>query len=250
MHKYAYTYTYTCVWTHRCTNTYTHAYIYICTCPHTYTHTHLCTHTYKMYIWNARKHAWNDGAAANVQGAVADQGSFALLFCSTQSNHISHLRCKDFIVPTSCSTNTPPSPLPNIPQNSSKLAQLHNGPLRSCRKIGGKAAAQQSCSKRARRNPSPKMIKVTVHEGTRGQLQKRPNPATDQTQSRQRGEQTTSRSSALVQGRSTQFIANPYCWPQRPCLKQRLNFCHFPAVFCHFSAAQMARWWVHPHPRW
>jgi len=42
---------------------------------------------------NARKHAWNDGAAANVQPAVADQGSFALLFRSTQSNHISHLQC-------------------------------------------------------------------------------------------------------------------------------------------------------------
>ena len=42
--------------------------------------------------------------------------------------------------------------------------QLHNGPLRSCRKIGGNAAVQKSHSKRARRNPSPKMIKVTVHE--------------------------------------------------------------------------------------
>jgi len=48
--------------------------------------------------------------------------------------------------------------------------------LRSCRKIGGKAAVQQSCSKRARRNPSPKMIKLTVHEETRRQLKKRPNP--------------------------------------------------------------------------
>jgi len=100
---------------------------------------------------NARKHAWNDGAAANVQGAVADQGSFALLFRSlyrlerwrkTKStvfhivcvaiNHIWHLHCKDFIVPMSCSTNTPP-------------------------------AVQQSRSTRARRNPSPRMIKVTVH---------------------------------------------------------------------------------------
>ena len=58
---------------------------------------------------NARKHAWNDGAAANVQGDVADQGSFVLLFRSTQLNHISHLQCKDFIVPTSCRTNTPPA---------------------------------------------------------------------------------------------------------------------------------------------
>ena len=41
------------------------------------------------------------------------QGSFALLFRSTQSAHISHLQCKDFIVPTSCSTNTPPPPMPS-----------------------------------------------------------------------------------------------------------------------------------------
>jgi len=66
-----------------------------------------------MYIWIARKHAWNDGAAANVQGAVVDQGSFALLFRSTQLNHISHLQSKDFIVSTSCSTNTPPFPIPS-----------------------------------------------------------------------------------------------------------------------------------------
>jgi len=88
---------------------------------------------------------WNDGAAANVQGAVADQGSFALLFRSTQSNHISHLQCKDFIVPTSCSTNTPP-------------------------------AVQQSRSTRARRNPSPRMIKVTVHEKRRVN-EEQPTPA-------------------------------------------------------------------------
>ena len=86
--------------------TYTHAYTYIYTCPHTYTH--IYTHTQNVRM-NARKHDWNDGAAANVQGAVADQGSFAPLFRSTQLNNISHLQCEDFIVPTSCSTNTPPA---------------------------------------------------------------------------------------------------------------------------------------------
>ena len=72
---------------------------------HIHTYTYIYSHIQNVYM-NTRKHAWNDGTAANVQGAVADQGSFALLFCSTQSNHISHLQCKDFIVPTSCSTNT------------------------------------------------------------------------------------------------------------------------------------------------
>ena len=73
---------------------------------HTYTYIH--THIQNAYI-NTRKHAWNNGAAANMQGAVTDQGRFALLFRSTQLNNISHLQCKDFIVPTSCSTNTPPA---------------------------------------------------------------------------------------------------------------------------------------------
>jgi hypothetical protein len=54
-------------------------------------------------------------------------------------------------------------------------AQLHNGPLRGCRKIGRKAAVQQSRSRRARRNPSPRMTKVTVHE-KREVNEKRPNP--------------------------------------------------------------------------
>jgi len=62
-------------------------------------------------------------------------------------------------------------------------------------------------------------------------MKKRLNPAKAHTQSRQRGAQTTSRSFALVRGRSTQFIANPCRWPQRPCPETRLHFCHFPAVF-------------------
>ena len=65
-------------------------------------HTYTYIHTYIPNVhMNARKHAWNDGAAANARGAVADAGSPARLFRSTQSNHILHLQCKDFIVPTS-----------------------------------------------------------------------------------------------------------------------------------------------------
>ena len=75
---------------------------------HIHTYTYIYTHIQNVHM-NARMYACNDGAAANARGADADQGSFALLFHSTQSNHMSHLQCKDFIVPTSCSTNTPPS---------------------------------------------------------------------------------------------------------------------------------------------
>ena len=117
---------------------------------------------------NASKHAWNNILAANVQGTVSDQGSFTLLLCSTQSNHISHFQCKDFIVSKSCSTNTPPE-------------------------------VQQSRSTRVSRNPRPRMIKVTVHETQRvnelGTTNPRKQTITQITTSRR---PDNTRSSALV----------------------------------------------------
>jgi len=50
MHKYAYTYIYTCIYMHTYTYTYIHAYTYIYTCLYIYIHTHMYTHTYDMYI--------------------------------------------------------------------------------------------------------------------------------------------------------------------------------------------------------
>ena len=142
-----YKYTHTCIYIH----------IYMSAYIHTYTYIH--THIQNTYM-NARKHAWNNSVATNMQGAVADQGSFTLLFRSTQSNHISHLQSKDFFVPTSCSTNTPP-------------------------------AVQQRRSTRVCRNPSPRMIKVTVHEKRRVN-EEQPTPASSLSRkSRQRGAQTT-----------------------------------------------------------
>jgi len=126
---------------------------------HIHAYTYIHTHIQIVYL-NTRKHAWNDCATANVQGAVTEQGSLALLFHSTQSNHISHLQCKVFIVTSSCSTNTPP-------------------------------AVQQSQSTRVRRNPNPRMIKVTVQEKRRVN-EEQPTPANSPSRkSRQRGAQTT-----------------------------------------------------------
>jgi len=71
-------------------------------------------------------------------------------------------------------------------------------------------------------------------------MKKRPNPATAHTQSRQRGAQTTSRSSALVRGRSTQFIANPCRWPQRPCP----NRGYISAIFPPFLQVYKNAWHV------
>jgi len=72
---------------------------------------------------NARMYAWNDSAAANARGAVVDAGNFASLFRSTQSTHISHLQCKDFIVRTSWNTNTH---APLIPSSQHTPEQFAN----------------------------------------------------------------------------------------------------------------------------
>ena len=167
---------------YKCIHTCIYIHIYMSAHIHTYTYTH--THIKCTYA----THASTPGTTVQQRTCKEPlQTKEALHFSQAfiQRNQTSsHLQCKDFIVPTSCTLIPlhPPSPLPNIPQNSLKLAQLHNGPLRSCRKIEGKTAVQQSRSKRARRNPSLRMIKVTVHEETRGQRKKRPNPATAHTQ--------------------------------------------------------------------
>ena len=84
-------------------------------------------------------------------------------------------------------------------------AQLHNGPLRSCGKIGRKSAVHQSRSRRTRRIPSSRMTKVNVHE-KREVNEKRPNPATAHhtITTAQRPDNTPS--SALVRG-------PPSSWP-------------------------------------
>ena len=75
INAYIYIYIHTCIYIH----------IYMSAHIHTYTYIH--THIQNVHMY-ARKHAWNDGAAATVRGADADAGSPARLFRSTQSNHI------------------------------------------------------------------------------------------------------------------------------------------------------------------
>jgi len=47
-------------------------YIHIYMSAHIYTYTYIHTHIQNVHM-NARKPAWNDSAAANVQGAVAGE---------------------------------------------------------------------------------------------------------------------------------------------------------------------------------
>ena len=79
---------------------------------HYLTHTliHIHTHTHTKCTYERTQERLERQRCSERARSRCRQGSFALLFRLTQSNHISHLQCKDFIVPTFCSTNTPPPP--------------------------------------------------------------------------------------------------------------------------------------------
>jgi len=120
--------------------------------------------------------------AATARGTDTDVGNSACLFSSTQSTTFSTSNARTLLypLPEILIPLNPPSPRPNIPQNSSQTAssavllfhtdqhnRVHKSEkvprsLRSFRKIGGKEAMQQSPSRWARRTPSPRMHNVTV----------------------------------------------------------------------------------------
>jgi len=93
-------------------------YIHIYMSAHIYTYTYIHTRIQNVHL-NARKHAWNDGAAANVQGAVADK----------EGLHFSFVRRNQTTFRTSNSFTA----LHWSDEQSTQLwrssAQLRNGPL-------------------------------------------------------------------------------------------------------------------------
>ena len=134
MHAHTYTHVYTCmrIPIHIHMQIYTYMHVHTHTYIHTYTHTHTtCTY-------------------AHTQARLERQR------CSdcvrSWCRHGFFVRC-----------NQPRLAPPMLGLHCTHLlwrssAQLDNGPLRSCRKNGGKAAVQQSPSRRARRTPSLMMM--------------------------------------------------------------------------------------------
>jgi len=191
--------------------TYTHADMYIYTCPHTYTHTHIYTHTYKMYICTHTSTPWTTARQRPRKELMQTQEALHASCVWRNQSHLAPpilgLHCTHFLrhqyPQTYPRTVRGPRilggrgftvPHWSIHQSAPlwrSSAQLYNGPLRSCKQIGGKAAVQQSRNRQARRNPSPRMIKVTVHE-KRKVNGNRATPQQPITQSWQRGAQTTS----------------------------------------------------------
>ena len=71
---------------------------------------------------NARKHVWNNSVAANVQGAVTDKEDLHFFFVRRNQTKFrtSNARTSLYPRPAAPLPLHPPSPLPNIPQNSSR----------------------------------------------------------------------------------------------------------------------------------
>ena len=215
MHKYAYTYIYICIYMYINTYTHAHAYTYMHARLDTYIHTHTYAHTYSMYICT---HASTPGTKALQrlrQELLQTPEAVHVSFVPRNQPHLApsmlRLHCTHFLRHQYPST---PHPLfttylrtvcgPRWAQfycstlrytieymTLRSSVQLHNGPLRSCRKIRGKAAVQQSPSRRARRRPSPRLHNVAVHEITKGQRRTTEPPAAVHHTSRQRAAQTT-----------------------------------------------------------
>jgi len=101
---------------------YTHAHIYIYTCLHTYKHTHIYTHTYKMC---RSTHASTPRTTARQRTCKEPlQTKEALHFFFVRRNQTtfctSNARTSLYPRPAAPIPLHPPSPLPNIPQNSSR----------------------------------------------------------------------------------------------------------------------------------
>jgi len=143
---------------------------------------------------NARKHTWNDGAAANARGGVADavNNCTSLSFDAIKPHFAPPMQgfhCTHFLKHQYPST---PRPLfPTYPRTvrgprastvllfyTDQVDRVHSPeeaprsitmvPCVVVERLEGKQRCSKSHSKRARRNPSPRMIKVTAHEETKG----------------------------------------------------------------------------------
>ena len=93
--------------------------IYLYMSAHIHTYTYIHTHIQNVHM-NARRHAWNDSAAANVKGAVADKEAlhFSFLKRNQTTFRTSNARTSLYPRPAAPIPLHLPSSLPNIPQNN------------------------------------------------------------------------------------------------------------------------------------
>jgi len=160
---------------------------------HIHTYTYIHTHIQNVHM-NARKNAWNDGAVANARGAVADVVKLctSLSFDAIKPHFappMQGFRCTHFLkhqypstphllFPTYPTTVRGPQASAVLPFYTDQMNRVHSSeeaprsftmaPCIVVERLEGKQRCNKSRSKRPHRNPSPRMIKVTVHEQTKG----------------------------------------------------------------------------------
>jgi len=241
MHTHTHTHVYKRIHIHIHTHMQIYTYIHV----RTHTHIHIYTHIYKMYICTH----------ASTPDTTARQRPCEELTQTQEALHISLFDAiKPHLAPPMLGLHLthflrhqyPSTPHPLFPTYPRTVHK--NGPLRSCRKIRGKVVVQQSPSRWAHRTSSLRMTKVTVHGETKGQWgTTKPATAHHTISTAQRPDNICS--SALVRGRSTQFMASPCRWPQRPSPETRLHFRHFRGSWKCIPTNRRVLWifWLTDH---
>ena len=108
---------------------------------HIHTYTFMHTHIQNVHMKRTQARLERPRGSERARSRCRPRKLCTSLFFDAIKPH--YARTSLYPLPQTPIPLNPPSPLPNIPQNNSKLAQLHNGPMRSCRKIGGKTAVQK-----------------------------------------------------------------------------------------------------------
>ena len=128
-----YKYIHTCIYIHIYVSAHIHTYTYMHTHiqnAHIHTYTYMHTHIQNVHMKHTQTRLERRRRSERAR-CRSDQVSFTLLFHSTQSTHISHLQCKDFIVPTSCSTNIS-TPHPLFPTYTRTVRSLRSFTIAPC----------------------------------------------------------------------------------------------------------------------
>ena len=220
MHTHTHTHVYKRIHIH--VHTHVHIYTYIHVRTHTHIHIYTHTHTKCTYARTQARLERRRGSDRARSWCRRRKPCTSLSFDAIKL-HLAPpmlgLHCTHFL-----RHQCPSTPHPLFPTYLRTVCKI--GSLRSCRKIRGKAAVQQSPSRWARRTSSPRMTKVTVHGESKGQWgTTKPTTAHHTITTARRPDNI--RSSALVRGRHTQFMASPCRWPQRDPPKRGYIFAIF-----------------------
>jgi len=224
-------------------------------CQHT--HIHICTHKHTKCTYARKQARLERFYSSDWTRSLSIRRKLRTSLSFDANNHIYHLQCGlhcthflrhqylstlQSLFPTYPRTVHGPRILggrgftvPNwsIPQSAplwGSSAHIHNDPLRSCRKIGGKTVVQKSHSRRTRRTPRLRMTKVTVHE-KQEVTENNQVPQQPITQSRHRSVQTTSANLCTGAGPIHPVYVQPMSLATEVITRNEVTFLPFSRAF-------------------